>query len=90
MADIALIRLARTLVGERYVDTAVRTVPRWRSERGVADGAPARCMQFVLSLTSFFHGLALSRSLSNSAETALTTAALSFFPWDAAAASSWK
>ncbi|KAF9265631.1 glycosyltransferase family 22 protein [Marasmius fiardii PR-910] len=36
---------------------------------------------FFLSLTSFFHGLSLSRSLSNSLETSLTTVALSFFPW---------
>ncbi|KAI0372949.1 glycosyltransferase family 22 protein [Pilatotrama ljubarskyi] len=35
-----------------------------------------------LSLTSFFHGLSLSRSISNSAETSLTTVALSYFPWD--------
>ncbi|CDO73566.1 Glycosyltransferase Family 22 protein [Trametes cinnabarina] len=34
------------------------------------------------SLTSFFHGLSLSRSISNSAETSLTTVALSYFPWD--------
>ncbi|RPD66390.1 glycosyltransferase family 22 protein [Lentinus tigrinus ALCF2SS1-7] len=37
---------------------------------------------FYLSLTSFFHGLSLSRSISNSAETSLTTMALSYFPWD--------
>ena len=46
-------------------------------------------LQFVLSLTSFFHGLSLSRSLSNSAETSLTTVALSYFPWDVAVAS-WR
>ncbi|KAI0672934.1 glycosyltransferase family 22 protein [Trametes maxima] len=34
------------------------------------------------SFTSFFHGLSLSRSISNSAETSLTTVALSYFPWD--------
>ncbi|KAI0780644.1 glycosyltransferase family 22 protein [Trametes elegans] len=34
------------------------------------------------SLTSLFHGLSLSRSISNSAETSLTTIALSYFPWD--------
>ncbi|KAL6305282.1 glycosyltransferase family 22 protein [Sparassis latifolia] len=38
-----------------------------------------------LSLTSFFHGLSLSRSISNSLETSLTVVALSYFPWDAAA-----
>ncbi|KAH9843180.1 Alg9-like mannosyltransferase family-domain-containing protein [Rhodofomes roseus] len=35
-----------------------------------------------LSLTSFFHVLSLSRSLSNSLETTLTTVALSHYPWD--------
>ncbi|GJE90740.1 glycosyltransferase family 22 protein [Phanerochaete sordida] len=43
----------------------------------------------LLSLTSLFHGLALSRSLSNSAETSLTTVALSYFPWDTHA-SGWR
>ncbi|KAF8920996.1 glycosyltransferase family 22 protein [Mucidula mucida] len=38
---------------------------------------------FFLSLTSFFHALSLSRSLSNSFETTLTTIALSYFPWGA-------
>ncbi|KAH7926671.1 glycosyltransferase family 22 protein [Leucogyrophana mollusca] len=37
---------------------------------------------YFLSLTSFFHALSLSRSLSNSFETSLTTIALSYFPWD--------
>ncbi|KAL5490343.1 GPI10 [Sanghuangporus weigelae] len=36
---------------------------------------------YFLSLTSFFHILALSRTLSNSVETSLTTAALCFWPW---------
>ncbi|KAH9901522.1 glycosyltransferase family 22 protein [Cubamyces lactineus] len=36
----------------------------------------------IFSFTSIFHGLSLSRSISNSAETALTTVALSYFPWD--------
>ncbi|OCH87404.1 glycosyltransferase family 22 protein [Obba rivulosa] len=36
----------------------------------------------LISLTSFFHGLCLSRSISNSLETTLTTIALSYFPWD--------
>ncbi|OSD08566.1 glycosyltransferase family 22 protein [Trametes coccinea BRFM310] len=42
-----------------------------------------------LSFTSFFHGLSLSRSISNSAETSLTTIALSYFPWDPSL-SRWK
>ncbi|KAF5380866.1 hypothetical protein D9615_004140 [Tricholomella constricta] len=36
-----------------------------------------------LSLTSFFHSLSLSRSLSNSLETSLTTIAFAHYPWDA-------
>ncbi|EPQ57997.1 glycosyltransferase family 22 protein [Gloeophyllum trabeum ATCC 11539] len=35
-----------------------------------------------LSLTSFFHALSLTRSMSNSLETSLATIALSYFPWD--------
>ncbi|KAF8077743.1 glycosyltransferase family 22 protein [Lyophyllum atratum] len=35
-----------------------------------------------LSLTSFFHALSLSRSLSNSLETSLTTIAFAYYPWD--------
>jgi len=37
---------------------------------------------FWLSLTSLFNGLSLSRSLSNSLETSLTTLALSTYPWN--------
>ncbi|KAI0298890.1 glycosyltransferase family 22 protein [Russula brevipes] len=37
---------------------------------------------FFLSLTSFFHALSLSRSMSNSLETTLTTIALCYYPWD--------
>ncbi|KAF8273654.1 glycosyltransferase family 22 protein [Lactarius quietus] len=39
---------------------------------------------FFLSLTALFHAISLSRSISNSLETTLTTAALSYYPWDAA------
>ncbi|KAJ7709677.1 Alg9-like mannosyltransferase family-domain-containing protein [Mycena rosella] len=35
----------------------------------------------LVSLTSLFHVLSLSRSLSNSFETSLTTIALSYYPW---------
>ncbi|KAJ7510092.1 glycosyltransferase family 22 protein [Mycena galericulata] len=35
----------------------------------------------LVSLTSLFHVLSLSRSLSNSLETSLTTVALSYYPW---------
>ncbi|KIJ69063.1 glycosyltransferase family 22 protein [Hydnomerulius pinastri MD-312] len=45
-------------------------------------------LTYLLSLTSFFHSLSLSRSLSNSLETTLTTVALGYFPWDVAAVSS--
>jgi GPI mannosyltransferase 3 len=38
--------------------------------------------QLFLSLTSFFHVLSLSRSMSNSLETTLTTIALCYYPWD--------
>lgn len=37
---------------------------------------------FFLSLSSFFHVLALSRSLSNSLETSLSTMAFAYYPWD--------
>ncbi|KAG1877747.1 glycosyltransferase family 22 protein [Suillus subalutaceus] len=37
---------------------------------------------YFVSLTSLFHSLSLSRSMSNSLETSLTTAALSYYPWD--------
>jgi hypothetical protein len=33
-------------------------------------------------LTSFFHALSLSRSMSNSLETTFTTIALCYYPWD--------
>lgn len=39
--------------------------------------------KMLLSLTSMFNALALSRSLSNSLETSLTTIAFAFYPWDA-------
>ncbi|KZV64343.1 glycosyltransferase family 22 protein [Peniophora sp. CONT] len=45
---------------------------------------------YFISLTSCFHGLALSRSLSNSLETSLTTVALAYFPWDSANFKPWK
>ncbi|KAG1762487.1 glycosyltransferase family 22 protein [Suillus occidentalis] len=37
---------------------------------------------YFVSLTSLFHSLSLSRSMSNSLETSLTTAALSYYPWN--------
>ncbi|KAJ7087817.1 glycosyltransferase family 22 protein [Mycena epipterygia] len=58
LTDIFLCYLTRTVIGERYVPTAL-----------------------LVSLTSLFHVLSLSRSLSNSLETSLTTVALSYYPW---------
>ncbi|KAJ7632894.1 glycosyltransferase family 22 protein [Roridomyces roridus] len=58
LTDIFLCSLTETVLGERYVSTAL-----------------------LISLTSPFHVLALSRSLSNSLETSLTTVALAFYPW---------
>ncbi|KAJ7775110.1 glycosyltransferase family 22 protein [Mycena metata] len=58
LTDIFLCSLTRTVLGERYVSTAL-----------------------FVSLSSFFHVLSLSRSLSNSLETSLTTIALSYYPW---------
>ncbi|KAI0691035.1 glycosyltransferase family 22 protein [Cytidiella melzeri] len=40
-------------------------------------------LAFWLSLTNLFNGLSLSRSMSNSLETSLTTVALSLYPWEA-------
>ncbi|KAJ8507598.1 hypothetical protein ONZ45_g10045 [Pleurotus djamor] len=40
-------------------------------------------LAFTLSLFSTFNALSLSRSLSNSLETSLTTVAFAYYPWDA-------
>ncbi|KAJ8473574.1 hypothetical protein ONZ45_g16249 [Pleurotus djamor] len=40
-------------------------------------------LAYTLSLVSTFHALSLSRSLSNSLETSLTTVAFAYYPWDA-------
>ncbi|VDB82731.1 unnamed protein product [Peniophora sp. CBMAI 1063] len=45
---------------------------------------------YMVSLLSCFHGVALSRSLSNSLETTLTTTALAHFPWDSINIKPWK
>ncbi|KAF8508374.1 glycosyltransferase family 22 protein [Gautieria morchelliformis] len=58
ITDVAVRRLARNTLGDRYVS-----------------------MTFFLSLTSLFHLQALSRTLSNSLETSLTTLALSYWPF---------
>lgn len=48
-----------------------------------------KLFKLFLSLTSFFHALSLSRSLSNSLETSLTTMALYYYPWDLSHFKSW-
>ncbi|KAG9318561.1 Alg9-like mannosyltransferase family-domain-containing protein [Chiua virens] len=53
--------------------------------KGISDRA---LLSYLLSVTSFFHSLSLSRSLSNSLEVSLTTMALTYFPWNVVAASS--
>ncbi|KAJ6497068.1 glycosyltransferase family 22 protein [Mycena vitilis] len=58
LTDIYLCSLTKSVIGERYVPTAL-----------------------LVSLTSLFHSLALSRSLSNSLETSLTTVAFAHYPW---------
>ena len=71
---------------------------RWREIRGrrstlITLKSPRALMvnvcQAFFSLTSLFHGMSLSRSMSNSLETSLTTVALSYFPWDSSLAS-WR
>ncbi|OAX42002.1 glycosyltransferase family 22 protein [Rhizopogon vinicolor AM-OR11-026] len=59
-------------------DIAVREVTRQVLNDAFAPTA------YLVSLTSLFHALSLSRSMSNSLETSLTTAALSYYPWDVA------
>lgn len=44
--------------------------------------------QLFLSLSSFFHVLSLSRSMSNSLETSLSTMAFAYYPWDVSSTSS--
>ncbi|KNZ79328.1 GPI mannosyltransferase 3 [Termitomyces sp. J132] len=48
----------------------------------------SRYESLFLSLTCFFHALSLSRSLSNSLETSLTTIAFAYYPWDASSSMS--
>ncbi|KAG8760728.1 glycosylphosphatidylinositol anchor biosynthesis [Serendipita sp. 396] len=53
-------------------------------------GPESVAITLVLSLFSFFHGLALVRSLSNSLETSLTAIALSYWPLHSPPAPSFK
>jgi len=75
--DIYLIELTRRTIGDIYTSSAVS----FYSFLTLTN--PDDLLQLLFSLTSFFHALALSRSLSNSLETSLTTVAFSFYPWDA-------
>src|SRR6267142_4772896 len=73
--DIWVLELSRRALGERYLPVTVRMLylPLVYFTLNI--------LQFFLSLTSFFHALSLSRSMSNSLETTLTTIALCYYPW---------
>jgi len=73
--DIWVLELSRKALGKRYLPATVSTpcLPLIILVFNV--------LQFFLSLTSFFHALSLSRSMSNSLETTLTTIALCYYPW---------
>src|SRR5216684_1635357 len=75
--DIWVRKLSGKMLGQGYVPATI----------SVAHPIRLLCLiqnvcQFFLSLTSFFHALSLSRSMSNSLETTLTTIALCYYPWD--------
>ncbi|KAG6837257.1 hypothetical protein H0H93_012262 [Arthromyces matolae] len=79
VGDLLLIYSPRILHGALAALTDIwlcNIVQRWLGHRYVS---PA----LLLSLSSLFHALSLSRSLSNSLETSLTTIAFASFPWDA-------
>ena len=75
--DLWVLELSRKALGERYLPATVSKLylPLFNLVFNV--------LQLFLSLTSFFHALSLSRSMSNSLETTLTTIALCYYPWDA-------
>lgn len=77
LTDIWLCELARVTLGGSYVSTAVCHEPSTSLKR------KSDVEQHFLSLSSLFHALALSRSLSNSLETSLSTIAFAYYPWDA-------
>ena len=74
--DIWVQELSRKTLGQSHVPATVSVAPTY-SLYLIRD-----VLQFFLSLTSFFHTLSLSRSMSNSLETTLTTIALCYYPWD--------
>jgi phosphatidylinositol glycan class B len=77
VTDTSLCYLTKSLLGTQYVSVAVCNL---------LIALPLLILiharQLTVSLTSFFHSLSLVRSLSNSAETALTTLAFSYFPYN--------
>ncbi|KXN91514.1 GPI mannosyltransferase 3 [Leucoagaricus sp. SymC.cos] len=79
LGDFLLISLPRILHGALAASTDI-----WLCELArVTLGNDYVSTALFLSLTSFFHALALSRSLSNSLETSLSTIAFAYYPWDA-------
>jgi len=76
--DVWVRELSRKTLGQSYVPATVSVSHKpTRSLNLIRDVG-----QIFLSLTSFFHALSLSRSMSNSLETTLTTIALCYYPWD--------
>ena len=78
LTDIGVCELARRILGEKYV---IGTVSLFCTEE--KSTRLSKDVQIFLSLTSFFHGMSLTRSMSNSLETSLTTIALNYYPWPA-------
>jgi len=76
--DVWVCKLTTRIIGEKYVSTAVSLSFSFGHGYLILRDN----QQLFLSLTSFFHALSLSRSLSNSLETSLTTIALAYYPWD--------
>ena len=74
MTDVFLYKLARRELGPNYANVAVRSAP-------LMILLVLNFGKFFLSLTSPFNALALSRSLSNSLETSLSTVAYVYYPW---------
>jgi phosphatidylinositol glycan class B len=78
VTDVWVCELTTRVIGEKYVSTTVSSnIPTVYWHSILCDD-----QKLFLSLTSFFHALSLSRSLSNSLETSLTTIALAHYPWD--------
>ncbi|KAF5358067.1 hypothetical protein D9756_001353 [Leucocoprinus leucothites] len=79
LGDLLLILLPKVLHGVFATGTDI-----WLCELArVTLGNDYVSTVHFLSLSSLFHALALSRSLSNSLETSLSTIAFAYYPWDA-------